>query len=261
MSELNTITADLREKVSKEINLISEGMDRYRLFTPFTFSDGDLFNILLKQKGTEWYLTDEGDTFMHLSYKMEERDIARGTRAEIIAGVQEMFNIENRGGELVFHIQDNRFGDALFSFLQAITKISDITYLSRERARSTFYEDFRALMENTIPSKHRNFEWHHPKFDPPANYSADLRVNDRATPLYIFAIESYHKADAATIALLTYEKWGIAGNSIGIYEDQRSIARKSVARFSDVVDKQFSTLYANEDRIGEYIQRSLERQS
>jgi len=46
--------------------------------------------------------------------------------------------VEDRNGELVLDVQDERYGDALYSFVQALLKITDISYLARERVRSTF---------------------------------------------------------------------------------------------------------------------------
>ncbi len=252
-----TIQSDFREKVSREIGVVSEGMNRYRVFTPFTFDDGDGYSIVLIKHGNGWYLSDEGHTYMHLSYDMDERELRRGNRLEIIAGVESMFGLEDKDGELIIHVEDERFGDALFDFLQALTKISDVTYLSRERVRSTFVEDFRALITSAVPKERREFGWHHPELDPPAHYPADVRINVRERPVYIYAIDGNTKAQEATIALLTYEKWGIGGESIGVFENQESIGRKVLARFTDVVDKQFSTLHSNADRITAYMQKAL----
>ena len=71
-----------------------------------------------------------------------------------------MFEVSDRGGELALDIRDDHYGDALYSFVQALLKITDVTYLSRERAKSTFMEDFRAFMESHVPQERRAFDWH-----------------------------------------------------------------------------------------------------
>ena len=53
------IERDFREKVCSEVRLVSEGVDRFRVFTPFLFDDGDHFVVILKLEGSNWVLTDE----------------------------------------------------------------------------------------------------------------------------------------------------------------------------------------------------------
>jgi len=77
-----TIEQKFRSKVCDEIRLVGEGMNRHIVFTPFMFDDGDHLCILLERHDGHWYLTDEGHTFMHLSY--DEVDLEPGTRRKII---------------------------------------------------------------------------------------------------------------------------------------------------------------------------------
>ena len=61
----------------------------------------------------------------------------------------------------------------------------------------------------------------------------------------------------ATITLHQFEKWEMPFNSLAIFSDQESINRKVLARFSDVCDKQFSSLTSNQDRNRTFSSKTL----
>jgi len=250
---VQAIERDFHEKVSAKIRLAAEGMDRYRVFTPFLFEDGDHLAIVLKKSDAGWVLSDEAHTYMHLTYDLDEKDLHRGTRQKIISNALSTFRIEDREGELVLEVPDERYGDALYSFVQALLKVTDVTYLSRERVRSTFVEDFRSLMSEAIPEERRAFDWHEPQHDPRGMYTVDCRVNGMPRPLFVHALPSDGKTRDATIALLQFEKWGLGFRSLAIFEEQESVNRKVLARFSDVCEKQFSSLTANRERIVRFL--------
>ena len=88
----DTIERDFHEKVSAQIRLHPDGSNRFRVFTPFLFED-------------ETYLLS-------------------GARRKIISKALSMFEVEDRNGELVLHVSDGRYGDALYSFIQALLKIA-----------------------------------------------------------------------------------------------------------------------------------------
>jgi hypothetical protein len=47
---IETIETDFKQKVSQQIRLTSEGVNRYRVFTPFMFEDGDHLAIVLRHE-------------------------------------------------------------------------------------------------------------------------------------------------------------------------------------------------------------------
>jgi hypothetical protein len=256
--DTQAIEQDLRQRVGEQVRLLEEGYGRYRVFTPFRVEDGDHLSIVLRKAGANWVLSDEGHTLMHLSYDMEARDLLRGTRQKIIDNALHAFDVSNQDGELVLRVRDTSFGDALFGFIQALLQVSDVTYLSRERARSTFWEDFRNLMEENTPAERREFDYHDPVRDPESNYAVDCRVNGMPKPLFVFAIPSDDRCRDVTIYLHQFERWQMSYQSAAIFEDQQTISRPVLARFSDVAGKQFSSLAANRDRISAYLREILE---
>lgn len=254
---VETIQSDFRRKVGEIVRLAEEGVGRYRVFTPFLFEDGDHLAIVIRRDGNRWTLSDEGHTYMHLTYNLDEKDLQRGNRQKIITNALSAFSIEDQDGELLLKVPEERYGDALFSFVQALLKVSDVTFLSRERVRSTFMEDFRTFMEGTVPVDRRAFDWFDPQHDPEGKYTVDCRINGMPKPIMVYALPSDDRVRDATISLLQFERWNVPHRSLAVFEDQEEVNRKVLARFSDMCEKQFSSLGANRDRIGSYLREAM----
>ncbi|MCY4661720.1 MAG: DUF1828 domain-containing protein [Acidobacteria bacterium] len=153
-----SVERSFRDKVSAQVRLVAEGVDRFRVFTPFLFDDGDHLAIVLRRESAGWVLSDEAHTYMHLSYDIDEKDLHKGTRQKIIANALSMFRIEDRDGELILGVRDSGYGDALYSFIQGLLRIGDVSYLSQERVKSTFLDDFRTLLSEALPKERMSFD-------------------------------------------------------------------------------------------------------
>jgi len=246
----------MRQRISEQIDLYQQGDQRVIIKTPFRFEDGDHFVIALKPENDGWILTDEASTIMHLSYWLDTDDIGSGNRKEIVDSSLSAFGVENRDGELVIPVVENRFSDALFDFVQALTRVTDISFLSREVVRSTFMEDLKSFLKARVPEGRLEFNWTDDR-DVQSKYPVDFRVNHMKRPLFIYGLPNDDKVKDATISLLTFEKWGLRVQSVGVFEDMDAIPRKSANRFTDVVGKTYSNLNENRERLARLLEDAL----
>lgn len=253
-----SIRQEFRNRVCEQIDLEQEGEGRFRVLTPFRLEDGDHFAIVLKDEGGRWILTDEASTLMHLSYWLDETELASGNRQQIIEGALQSFSVESRNGELVIPVSEGRFGDALFDFVQAIAKVTDVSFLSRERVRPAFVDDFKAFFRSRVPPDRLAFDWTDPQNDAKRRYPVDCRVNQILRPLFVYALPNENRVRDATINLLKFEQWGLRFQSLGIFEEQELVSSSVVARFTDVCDKTFSSLEGNTERIEMHLKRTLQ---
>jgi hypothetical protein len=248
---IERIEKEFKAKVCDRIQLLPEGKERLIVSTPFTFEDGDHLCILLKKSEDRWYFTDEGHTFMHLSY--DDLDVDKGTRRKIIDTVLGTYQIQNAEGELRCLVENGDFGDALFTFVQGIIKITDVAYLRRERLRSLFMEEFRSFLEESIPAERYTFNYRDPQHDPEGKYTVDCRINSRRRPLFLFGIPNDDKCRDVTITCLQFEKFEVPFISAAVFENQEEINRRVLARFSDVCERQFPSLQSAKERFDKYL--------
>jgi hypothetical protein len=123
---IEAIEREFKQKVCDQLTVRSEGPDRHRVFTPFLFEDGDHLSIVLKKEGEHWLLSDEGHTYMHLTYDMSEKGLQQGPRQKVISNTLTSFSLEDRDGEILITVLEQQFGAALYTFVHGLLKVSDV---------------------------------------------------------------------------------------------------------------------------------------
>ena len=252
---IKTIEKDFIDRVSAKIRLLAEGQERFRVLTPFQFEDGDQFVIVLKKIGDKWVLSDEAHTYLHLTYEIDEKQLHKGARRKIILNALSMFDVEDRNGELILDVSDGRYGDALYDFVQALLKITDVSYLSKEQVRPTFMEDFRTLLHKKVsePEKRMFFDWWHQERDPQRIYRVDCLINGIPEPLFVYALANDSRTRDATIALHQFRRWEVPFRPLGIIKDSGAVSNNVLARFNDVCKEYFIGINESYASIAQYL--------
>lgn len=236
---IGTIEKDFIESVSAEIELVPDGRDRFYVYTPFRFNDGDHISIVLKKEGERWLLSDEGHTYMHLTYRIDKKQLFSGIRQNIISKALTSFGVEDREGELILQVREANYGNALYAFAQSLLKITSVSSVSWERSsRKRFLTDFRASLYSAVPEASRmEFDWADPEHDPKGKYKVDCRVNGMREPLFVYALSTNNKTRDSTISLYQFKEWKIPDfRSVGIIKDKARISRKVIEYFRTVAD-------------------------
>ncbi len=117
------VEASFREELGKGFHLLGEGENRYRIFTPFQFRNGDHLAIVLKKLDEQWFLTDEGHTYMHLSCRISHEKLDAIMDNPFTAQSLAEMSVENREGEIMTKVVDTKYAPALYKLIHILLQI------------------------------------------------------------------------------------------------------------------------------------------
>lgn len=248
----------LYASLCREVSLCLRRDGKITVATPFQFPDGDGLLIIAEPIASGGIrLSDCGHTLMHLSYGMDVEEILTpGNRNDIFNKILFDHGIHSQNGVLYIDVTVDDVGKAVFSLGQALNQIFDISFLSRSRVSSTFYEDLDHAIRKLAPmaSIQRDYivENKINAIDDPVDYRLDFPESEE--PLFLFGVPSNEKAKLATLIIQHWRSEGLAFTSFVVFQDQAKISRPDVARITNVGDESIASLDAISD-----MKRKLER--
>ena len=242
MISQNVITK-IKQKICEEITIEEENEHLYRINTPFGFDDGDSYLIFLEWKPDGYIISDRGHTLMHISYWTDTERFFEGRRGKTLEAIINRFGLNFESGEIKLRTAAENIGEAVFHYLQALDKITDMEYLDREQIRTLFVEDVVHFVQHELERYNPKKDWHDRETDPEGKYKAHVALGNRNKMVLVYALAGDDVTRDATISLHYLSRSNIRYKSVGIFRDQEIINRRVLARFTDVCERQYSSFF------------------
>jgi hypothetical protein len=249
--DMQLLKESLCTSLCGEVSLRLRKDGKITVSTPFRFPDGDALLMIAEPTPTGGVrLSDFGHTLMHLSYSMDVDDIMKpGNRNELFSKILLDHGIAFNNGAFYTEVSVKEIGKAVFSLGQALSQVFDISFLSRARVSSTFYEDLEKAVYKLAPTASIQKDYIVENRSRSADYPIDYRIQfpGTAEPLFLFGVPSNEKAKLATLIIQHWQSEELAFISFVVYQDQSKISRSDVARLTNVGDQSIASLDAISD--------------
>ena len=238
----------LCERLCEDVGVDARPDGELMLRTHFTFPDGDGYPFHLSEAPSGGLrLSDHGHTLMHISYEHDIDSFLTGTRGMLLERIVGESGINQDGGVFSFDTLPERLPEAIFGFGQALTRIYDLTLLSRSNVGSTFYDDLADCLTGFVDEAKMQRDYQ-PGVPNAEAYLVDFQIEGKdGIPLFVYGVPNRDKARLTTIMLGHFHRHQLEFESVIVFEDQTEIPRVDLARLSDVAGDMVSSLEATED--------------
>lgn len=231
-----------------EVKIRPKNGKLFSIDTPFSFADGDPYQIYIKEMpGGIIRLTDMGHTMMHLSYENEIDKFREGTRGKIFEQIKSETSVEEDNGEFYIETPVESLGFNIFRLGQALTKVNDLTFLNRARVESTFYGDLEERLFKIIGKEKVTKDYYYEDMENAKDYPIDYKIEGKYAPLFLFGIPHKDKARLTTIILEHLLRANANFDSLLVFSDQGTIPKQDLARLSNAGGEMIASLDAEAD--------------
>ena len=246
--DLKLLQEQLCKELCGEVKLRKHPQGFIQVLTPFSFPDGDTFQVYLDARPGGARITDYGHTWMQLSYENEQLSkFHEGTRGKILDQILANSGVRDEDGQLIMDTTLDKIGASIVQYGQALTRIYDITFLNRGRLPGTFYEDLKEALYRIVPADKIEPDYVLPDYSEAESYLIDFKIQGKRAPLFLFGIASRDKARLVTITLEHWLRTRVDFDSLLIFQDQKDIPRMDIARLSNAGGEMVASLDASED--------------
>ena len=246
----------LCDRLCAEVGVEKRPDDALMLRTHFRVPDGDSYPIHLSATSSGGLrLSDRGHTLMRISYDHDVDSFLEGTRGVLLERIMDESGLQWDAGAFCFDTSPEQLSQAMFTFGQALTKVYDLTLLSRASISSTFYDDLADLLFSLVDEEkvQRDYE---PEVPNAEAYRVDYSIAGRSgVPLFLYGIPNRDKARLTTIMLSYFHRNDLQFESLLVFADQSSMPRLDLARLSDVGGDMISSLASHESFSRKILQR------
>ena len=246
----------LCDRLCAQVGVEKRPDDTLMLRTHFRFPDGDAYPIYLSATASGAVrLSDRGHTLMHISYEHDVDSFTEGSRGLLLERIMDESGLQWDGGAFCIDTSPEQLPQAMFTFGQALTKVYDLTLLSRSNVMSTFYEDLADLLFSVVDEAlvQPDYQAEVPNSEA---YPVDYRIESKSgVPLFLYGVPNRDKARLTTILLSHFHRHGLRFESLLVFADQASIPRLDLARLSDVGGDMISSLASSESFSRKLLQR------
>ncbi len=254
--DLDSLRKLLCERLCEDVKVESRPDGALMLRTRFQFPDGDRFPIHLSEAPAGGFrLSDRGHTLMHIGYEHDVDSFLDGTRRTLLERIMGESELQWDDGAFCLDTAPERLPEAIFRFGQALTRVHDLTLLSRSSVGSTFYDDLAGLLSRLVDEDRFQPDYR-PDVPNAEAYPVDYRIEGKGdVPLFLYGVPNRDKARLTTIMLSHFHRHGLPFESILVFENQAEIPRLDLARLSNVGGDMISSLEAREDLDRKLVQR------
>ena len=227
----------------------------FQIILPYYHADGDIFEVFIEQEDNIFCIQDFGLTLMKLSYDSDtENDYKRDLIKKILKENQVSFD----DGNIYLKTKIDFLMPNLMLLLDTISKISGLYLLNKKNVRNQFYDKIEFFLSDVFKEKFER------KYLPESipyveDYLAPHAIitTDSNIPICLFPIATNDRCDQVTITVQHYKLSNFSPYLIGIYENMEELSSKKISKVTNLLDKQFSFFFRNENFITSYLQSKL----